>query len=185
MWIHRLINQTRKTVAFLVALFVLGLAGAGQPAAAQDVPQFFEQHLEEGVDRVVVKIESAFEKTPDLDPYYAYGATRDALTEQGFEIAKENEDVYVLVTEPMWHDDGYALRIKLNAGQALEGSEVIATGEWALGADADAGDWNEASWTDGMAKKAFAKTISYLDSVPYTFILAAREKMEVERSEEM
>jgi len=168
-----------------MALFVLGLGGAGQPAAAQNLPEFFEQNLEEGVDRVVVKIESAFEKTPDLDPYYAYGAARDALTEQGFEIAKENEEEHVLVTEPMWHDDGYALRIKLNAGQALEGSEVIAIGEWALNANADAGDWNEASWTDGTAKKAFAKTISYLDSVPYTFILTAKAKMEVEGSSEM
>lgn len=185
MWIHRLIDQTRETVAFLVALFVLGLAGAEQPAVAQDLPEFFEQNLEEGVDRVVVKIESTFEKTPDLDPYYAYGATRDALMEQGFEVAKENKDEYVLVTEPMWHDDGYALRIKLNAGQALEGSEVIATGEWALDANANAGDWNEASWTDGTAKKAFAKTISYLDSVPYTFILAAKAKREVERPSEM
>ena len=185
MWIQRLIDKTHKAIALLVVFFMLGLAGMVQPAVAQDLPQFFEQNLEEGVDRVVVKIESVFEKTPDLDPYYAYGAVREELKEQGFEIAMENKEEHVLVTEPMWHDDGYALRIKLNAGEALEGSEVLATGEWALDAMADPGEWKKASWTEGTAKKAFAKTISYLDSVPYTYILAAKEKMEAESTDGM
>lgn len=99
---------------------------------------------------------------------------RQRLTENGYNLALVDEDLFTLETAPRRMEEGYVLRITVNVLTSADGVDLLSRAEWAQSKDAGEADWHEAAWTQGPSRAAFEQTILAVAEIPHTSMLVAK-----------
>lgn len=168
----RILNSGRVLGTALV--FLLGALLTLQ-TAAQDLPAGFDTVLPEGTNRIIVEQDTDVPQGIDAPPEGLYRDAREALEASGFEIAATAPESHVITTEPKEVADDLSVKINLNVIETATGNLIVASAWWAPTRTTMEADWQEAAWTEGRSKKAFAEAISALREIYHVSFYAGVE----------
>ncbi|HET6566353.1 MAG TPA: hypothetical protein VFG50_00200 [Rhodothermales bacterium] len=136
-----------------------------------NVTSAVKEQFVDGANRVVVSRQVVPETlTEDAPALALYVDARDLLENEGFAFATNDKTSRVIETMPEDVGDGVTLKIDLVANPAPGGSKLIARGQYL---DPTTNSWKPATWTDGLAGRAFVKTYDALVDLSHSEVATA------------
>jgi len=120
-----------------------------------------------GANRVIVIADPQLPRDLEVTTQSLYDDAVASLHDNGYILDVKDSELHHLTTAARQLRDGLYVTIELNVmkGPRDEGPRVVALARWAPRMWADPAKWNDAAWTKGESKEAFAELVDALASI--------------------
>ncbi|MCB0716991.1 MAG: hypothetical protein KDD65_00990 [Bacteroidetes bacterium] len=139
------------------------------PAVKSDIPP--------GSNRLILIANPELPRDVEVTTESLYDDAVASLRDSGFILDVKDKDMHHITTVPREIEEGLFVTIELNVmdGPIDEGPRIVSLAKWAPKMWADTAKWQDASWTDGKNKAAFAELVDALTDVQNSIMYTASE----------